>query len=103
MKYLMILTVGVCLLFATVPAVADQAADEAAVREANEQRIAVWNAKDVKAYLAFFDEGCKIGFNGNPCAAADPAGKLRPEPCGRSAATHPRRHPPGCLARRDRR
>ncbi len=70
MKYLMILTVGVCLLFAAVPVVAQNAADEAAIREANEQRIAIWNAKkDAKAYLVFFDEDCTNGFNGNPCAA----------------------------------
>ncbi len=33
MKYLIILTIGVCLLFASVPAMADQAADEAAIRK----------------------------------------------------------------------
>ncbi len=37
MKRLMILTVGRCLLFAAVPAMAQSAADEAAVRKANEE------------------------------------------------------------------
>ncbi len=37
MKYLMILTIGVCLLIGTVPVMADQAADEAAVRKVMEQ------------------------------------------------------------------
>ncbi len=50
MKYLMILLVGVCLLIGTVPAVADQAADEAAIRELNKQIYAAVNKHDAKAY-----------------------------------------------------
>ena len=69
MKYLMILTVGVFLLFASVPAVAQSTADEAAIREANEQRIAAWHAKDVKAYLAFYDDDCTQDWTGGPCMA----------------------------------
>ncbi len=69
MKYLMILTVGICLLLTSVPVTADQAADETAIREANEQRIAVWNAKDAKAYPAFFDKDCTDSFDGGPCSA----------------------------------
>ncbi len=56
MKYLMTLTVGVCLLFASVPAVAQNAADEAAVREAIEKLVATYNSKDVKAMVALLDE-----------------------------------------------
>ena len=37
MKYLMILSVGVCLLIGTVPAMADQAGDEAAIKKVIEQ------------------------------------------------------------------
>jgi ketosteroid isomerase-like protein len=69
MKRLIIFTVGVCLLLAAVPATAQIAADKAAIRQANEQRLAAWNAKDVKAYLPFFDEDCTNGWAGGPCAA----------------------------------
>ncbi len=43
MKSLMILTVGVCLFLTAVPVVADQAADETAIRQAMEQMNAAWN------------------------------------------------------------
>lgn len=67
MKYLMILMVGVCLLFAAVPAVADQAADEAAIKKANDRRLAAWHAKDVKVYLSYFTKDCTSNFAGGPC------------------------------------
>jgi ketosteroid isomerase-like protein len=70
MKRLMILTVGVCLLFAAMPVIAQSAADEAAIKKANEDRLTAYNAKDVKAYLPFMDVDCRNGFNGNPCSAA---------------------------------
>ncbi len=41
MKHLLILTVGICLLI-SVPSMADQAEDEAAIREACEQLFAPW-------------------------------------------------------------
>ena len=56
MKYLMILTVGICLLLASVPAMADQAADEAAIRQAVKKLDATWNAKDLDAHVALIDE-----------------------------------------------
>ena len=59
MKYLMILTVGVCLLFAAVPAVAQSAADEAAVREATKQFMAAYNKHDTKAIVELIDEECR--------------------------------------------
>jgi uncharacterized protein (TIGR02246 family) len=52
MKYLMILAVGVCLLFSSVPAMADQAEDEAAIRKVVEQIYAAMNKHDAKAYAA---------------------------------------------------
>ena len=56
MKYLMILTVGVCLLIGTVPVMADQAADEAAIREASDKIMAAFSAHDMEGQLAFYDE-----------------------------------------------
>ncbi len=60
MKALMIITVGVCLLLAVAPVMAQSAADEAAVREATEQFMAASNKHDVKAILALIDENCEI-------------------------------------------
>ena len=54
MKYLLVLTIGICLL--AVPAIADQAADEAAIREAAKQFNAAFNKHDKKAVAASFDE-----------------------------------------------
>ena len=54
MKYLMILTVGICLL--TVPAMAQSAADEAAVRDATKQYFTAHNKHDAKAVGALLDE-----------------------------------------------
>ena len=56
MKYLMISLVGVCLLLTSVPAMADQAADEAAIREASEKIMAAFNEHDVETALALYDE-----------------------------------------------
>ncbi len=56
MVYLRILTVGVCMLLASVSATADQAADEAAIRRAIEENFVTWNAKDVGAHVALYDE-----------------------------------------------
>ena len=56
MKYLMILMVGVCLLFAPAPAMADQAEDEAAIREASEKIVAAFNAHDAAACAALYDQ-----------------------------------------------
>jgi len=56
MKYLMIFTVGVCLLVGTVPAIADQAADEAAIRKVMSELNATWNAKELDAHMALIDE-----------------------------------------------
>lgn len=56
MKHLLILTIGICSLLTSVPAMADQAADEAAIREVAKQIDATWNAHDAKACAAFNDE-----------------------------------------------
>ena len=69
MKRLMILTVGLCLLITVAPVMAQSAADEAAIKKANADRIAVWNAKDANAYPAFFDKDCTASFDGGPCGA----------------------------------
>ena len=52
MKYLMILTIGICLLLTSVPAVADQPEDEAAIRKVHEHAYAGVKALDAKAWLA---------------------------------------------------
>ena len=54
MRLLMILTVGMCLLFAAVPAVAQNAADEAAIREAAEQIRETTNKGDIKSHLDLY-------------------------------------------------
>jgi hypothetical protein len=48
----MILTVGIFLLFASVPAVADQVEDEAAIRELQKQVYIAASSHDAKAWLA---------------------------------------------------
>ena len=55
MKFLMILMVGACLLIGTVPAMADQAAEEPAIREAIKKLVAAWNSHDAKAHVALLD------------------------------------------------
>jgi hypothetical protein len=52
MKHLMILTAGVCLLFTSVPAMADQAADEAAIRELVKKANDAFNKHDAKGMAA---------------------------------------------------
>jgi hypothetical protein len=81
MRFLVILVGVVCLALpacapqpepepeAAPEPVFDQAAEEAAIRKANEDRIAVWNAKDEMAYPAFFDKDCTDGLDGGPCEA----------------------------------
>jgi len=56
MKFIVVLAVGICLLLSSVPAMAEQAADEAAIRKAMEQNFATWNAKDVKSHVALYSE-----------------------------------------------
>ena len=56
MKYLLILTIGVCLLIGTVPVMADQAADEAAIRAATKQMFAAGNKHDAKALVSLCTE-----------------------------------------------
>lgn len=56
MKHLMILTVGICLLLTSVPAMADQAEDEEAIKKVMEQLYAAANKHDVKGYMALCDE-----------------------------------------------
>ncbi len=56
MKYLFILTIGFCLLFTSVPAMADQAEDEAAIRKVVEQVNAAYNKKDAKAMASCITE-----------------------------------------------
>ena len=59
MKYPMILTVGLCLVFAAVPAMADQAEDEVAIREATKQFNDALNKHDTKTISALLDENCE--------------------------------------------
>lgn len=55
MKHLLILTVGISLLI-SMPVMADQAADEVAIRKTMEQLYAAYNNHDAKAYAAHCDE-----------------------------------------------
>jgi hypothetical protein len=63
MKHLLILTIGICLLI-SVPVLADQAEDEAAVRKAEEAYIVTWNVHDGKALCATCVEDYE-SWNGN--------------------------------------
>jgi uncharacterized protein (TIGR02246 family) len=56
MKYLLVLTVGVCLLVAAVPVMAQSSADEAAIREVSKRAWAAYSAKDLKAFMACYGE-----------------------------------------------
>ena len=56
MRNLMILFVGVCLLLASVPAMADQAADEAAVKKVMDQINAAYNNHDAKTLSSHIAE-----------------------------------------------
>ena len=54
MKRLLILTIGFCLLLSSVPVMADQAEDEAAIRKVVEQVYAALNKHDAKAMGALY-------------------------------------------------
>ncbi len=56
MKYLITLTIGVCLLFSSVPAMAVQAEDEAAIRKVFEQHNAAFNNHDAEGLIALSDQ-----------------------------------------------
>jgi ketosteroid isomerase-like protein len=56
MKRLMTLTVAVCFLFPSLPAMADQAEDEAAITKAEEKYLVVHNAHDAKAVVESYVE-----------------------------------------------
>ena len=47
-----ILTIGICLLLTSVPMLADQVEDEAAIREVVDQVYAAISKHDAKAYAA---------------------------------------------------
>ena len=55
MKHLMFLTFGICLLLTSVPAMADQADDEAAIRTVIEALISTMNDGDAKSMMAYVD------------------------------------------------
>ncbi len=59
MKYLITLTIGVCLLLSSVPAMADQAEDEAAIRKVWEQNNAAFNNHDAKGMAAHWDKSAE--------------------------------------------
>ena len=54
-KYLVILTIGVCLLFSSAPAMADQSEDEAAIRKVFEQITVAFNGHDAEGIAAHWD------------------------------------------------
>ena len=56
MKHLSILSIVFCLFFTSVRAMADQAADEAAIRKATEKLVAAWNDHDGKAVISMTHE-----------------------------------------------
>ncbi len=56
MRYLMILTLGVSLLFGSLPAMADQADDETAIRDVIKKINDAWNRHDVPAVVANFSK-----------------------------------------------
>jgi uncharacterized protein (TIGR02246 family) len=55
MKHLLILAVGICMLI-SVPAIAGQGEDEAAIREAAEKIVALYNSHNAKALVTHFDD-----------------------------------------------
>jgi ketosteroid isomerase-like protein len=69
MKRLMILTVGVCLLFATAPVMAQSAADEAAVRKFMEDSWTLIRKHDSKALGTLYSATCE-NFTGTLKGAA---------------------------------
>ncbi len=69
MKYLITLTIGVCLLFSAVPAMADQDEDEAAIQKVVEQINAAINNHDAKGMAALWDKSVE-SWNGSRKSAA---------------------------------
>jgi ketosteroid isomerase-like protein len=55
MRHAIILLVGISMLI-SVPAVADQAADEAAIRKAMDDLLTIYNKHDENAFAALWDE-----------------------------------------------
>ena len=70
MKYLITLTIGVCLLFSSVPAMAVQAEDEAAIRKVWEQNQAAFNNHDAKGMAALWETSLVESWNGSAKGAA---------------------------------
>jgi ketosteroid isomerase-like protein len=64
MRYLIILTVGLCLLIASVPATAERTQDEAAIRKVLEQTYVFANKHDAKAFSAQFGDDFEV-WNGS--------------------------------------
>ncbi len=58
MKYLITLTVGVCLVAFSMTVMANQAEDEAAIRELMDQLYSVYNKHDEKAMAALWGDTC---------------------------------------------
>ncbi len=73
MKYLITLTIGVCLLFSSVPAMAVQAEDEAAIRKVWEQMSVAYNNHDAKGIAALSEISLGESWDGTDkwTAAAD--------------------------------
>ncbi len=65
MKYLITLTIGVCLLFSSVPAMAVQAEDEAAIRKVMEQNQAAFNNHDAKGMAALSETSLIESWDGS--------------------------------------
>ena len=70
MKYLITLTIGVCLLFSSVPAMAVQAEDEAAIRKVWEQNQAAFNNHDAKGMAALWETSLVESWDGSAKGAA---------------------------------
>ena len=70
MKYLITLTIGVCLLFCSVPAMAVQAEDEAAIRKVWEQNQAAFNNHDAKGMAALWETSLVESWDGSAKGAA---------------------------------
>ena len=56
MRFLVILTVGVCLLLASMPVIADQAADELAIKKAAAQMATAYSNQDAAGVAACYHE-----------------------------------------------
>ena len=70
MKYLTTFTIGVCLLFSSVPAMAVQAEDEAAIRKVWEQNQAAFNNHDAKGMAALWETSLVESWDGSAKGAA---------------------------------